>query len=146
MEDDFIPCAMKFDEASGPLGGLAFVVSGDFQNITRPKLEEFIKKSGGRLLGSVGAKTNILIVGKLLEDGRPVTEGGKFKKAMQLGKKVITEKEFELWCRRRFDDPDFTLGRRRNKEQNTTDGADDHFIDPHNPDLEASKDLSLIHI
>lgn len=36
-----------FDEARGPLGGGSFVVTGVFENITREKLELFIKKNGG---------------------------------------------------------------------------------------------------
>lgn len=65
----------------GPLGGKAFVCSGVFENITREKLEYFIKANDGRLMSSVSAKTDFLIVGKLLDDNRPVVEGGKYKAA-----------------------------------------------------------------
>jgi hypothetical protein len=34
-------------------------------------------------------------VGKLLDDNRQVTDGNKYKKAIQFGKKVMTEREFE---------------------------------------------------
>jgi BRCT domain type II-containing protein len=36
-------------DLKGPLGGMQIVVSGVFENITREKLEEFIKKNGGKL-------------------------------------------------------------------------------------------------
>jgi len=35
------------NEARGPLGGGSYAVSGVFEDITREKLEEFIKKNGG---------------------------------------------------------------------------------------------------
>jgi len=58
-------------------------------------LEAFIKKNGGRLTASVTSKSDYLVIGKLLDDNRPAIEGGKYKKALALGKKVMTEKEFE---------------------------------------------------
>ena len=56
-------------------------MTGVFENITREKLEYFIKSNDGRLASSVSGKTDYLITGKLLDDNRPVTEGGKYKKA-----------------------------------------------------------------
>ena len=47
----------------------------------------------------VSTKTNYLIVGRILDDNRPVTDGAKYKKAVALGKKIMTEKEFELFCK-----------------------------------------------
>lgn len=99
------------DMYRGPLGGSTFVVSGVFENITREKLEEFIKKKGGRLVAAVTRNTDYLIIGKLLDDNRPATEGGKYKKAHTLGKKIMTEKEFEFFCKQKFNNPDFLLGR-----------------------------------
>lgn len=64
---------MKEDEEAGEdefLAGLTFVVSGEFESISRPKLEEYIKEHGGRLTSAVSGKTNYLIVGYKLEDGR----------------------------------------------------------------------------
>ena len=65
-------------ECKGSLGGGTYVVSGVFDKLTREKLEEFIKKNGGRLVHGVSNKTDYLIVGKLLDDNRPVTEGAKY--------------------------------------------------------------------
>ena len=92
------------------------MVSGVFVNITREKLEQFIKKNGGRLQSGVSAKTDYLIVGKILDDNREVTAGAKYQKAISFGKKIMTEKEFELFCRQRFRNPDFLLGRQRTKD------------------------------
>lgn len=78
-------------------------------------------------MSSVTANTAILVVGKLLDDNRPVIEGGKYKKAAQLGKKIMTEKEFEMFCRQKFENPNFLLGRKKKKD--TTEGAYDYFAD-----------------
>ncbi len=103
------------------MGGKSYCVTGVFENITREKLEYFIKSNDGRLASSVSGKTDYLITGKLLDDNRPVVEGGKYKRAMQLGIKVMGEKEFELFCREKFENPDFLLGRKTKKD--TTEGA-----------------------
>jgi hypothetical protein len=68
---------------------------------------------------------NYLIVGKILDDNRPVSEGMKYKNAVNFGKKIMTEKEFEMFCKSRFDNPDFILGRKRIKD--TTEDAFDYF-------------------
>lgn len=115
-----------YSECKGGLGGGNYVVSGVFENITRESLEKFIKSNGGRLVAGVSAKTDYLIVGKLLDDNRPVTEGGKYQRATILGKKIMTEKEFELFCRQRLRNPDFLLGRNRKKD--ATEGSIDHFL------------------
>lgn len=45
-------------------------MSGQFRDITREKMEEFIKKNGGNLAMAVNKKTDYLIVGHILDDGR----------------------------------------------------------------------------
>lgn len=54
------------------LEGKTIVVSGEFERISRPKLEELIKEKGGRVTSAVSGKTDILVVGYKIEDGRPV--------------------------------------------------------------------------
>jgi len=56
-------------------------------------------------------KVNYLIAGKILDDGRPVMDSMKYKKALTFKKKIMTEKEFELFCRHKMRNPDFVLGR-----------------------------------
>jgi replication factor C subunit 1 len=68
-------------DAEKPLEGLRLVCSGEFESVSRKKLEEIIKKLGGSLTSAVSGKTNYLVVGYKLEDGRQVTQGSKYAKA-----------------------------------------------------------------
>jgi len=83
------------DEAPQYLDGLCFVVSGVFENITRDKVETFILDHGGRRTGSVSGKTDYLLVGHKMEDGREVTQGGKYRGAEKKGITILTEETFE---------------------------------------------------
>lgn len=121
---DVVPDDMA--EHRGPLGGGSYVVSGQFRDITREKLEEFIKKSGGNLMLAVNRKTDYLVVGHILDDGRQPHEGKKSQMAVKLGKKILTESEFEAFCKIKFQDPDFLLGRKTKKD--ATAGSEDHYI------------------
>ena len=69
------------DEIGDVLDGLTIVVSGIFENISRDKLEEFINSHGGRCTGSVSGKTDYLVVGYKIEDGRDISQGSKYRKA-----------------------------------------------------------------
>ena len=121
-------------------------MSGVFENITREKLEQFIKKNGGRLQSGVSTKSDYLVVGKLLDDNRAVTEGAKYQKAVAFGKKIMTEKEFELFCRQRFRNPDFLLGRQRTKDP--TEESFDYYAnagkDNKGDELDGVDDISEI--
>ena len=68
---------MDVDESSAdserPLSGLKIVCSGEFESVSRKKLEELIEKLGGQVMSGVSGKTHYLIVGYKLEDGREVT-------------------------------------------------------------------------
>jgi DNA ligase (NAD+) len=63
--------------------GCVFVLTGTFPVHSRERLSELIEAAGGKVSGSVGAKTNYLVAG----DGG----GGKSDKAVKLGVPVITE-------------------------------------------------------
>lgn len=76
------------------LDGFTIVVSGVFENITREKLEALISTYGGRVTGSVSGKTDYLVVGYKIEDGREVHLGGKYKAAKSKGKPILTEDDF----------------------------------------------------
>ena len=69
-------------------------MSGVFNDITREKLESMITEYGGRCTGSVSGKTDYLIAGYKLEDGREVTQGGKYKNATAKGKPILDEQAF----------------------------------------------------
>ena len=96
--------------------------------MTRDLLERFITQNGGRIVAGVSAKTDYLVTGKVLEDQRPVTAGGKYQRAVKLKKKIMTEKEFELFCRERFRDPNFSLEEGVKNERNKEGGSIDEFM------------------
>lgn len=66
------------NDMSNCLEGLVIVCSGQFETISRPKLEDFIKEHGGKCTTSMSGKTNYLLVGYKLEDGRDVSQGSKY--------------------------------------------------------------------
>ncbi|KAL3924748.1 MAG: hypothetical protein SGILL_000858 [Bacillariaceae sp.] len=63
------------------LAGLTFVFTGVMDTLNRDDAMDLIKTLGGRVTGSVSGKTNYLVIGETLEDGREYTEGSKYKKA-----------------------------------------------------------------
>lgn len=71
--------------ADNLLQDLTIVLTGVFEELGREKLEQFITAHGGRCTGSVSGKTNYLIAGSKLEDGREVTQGNKYKTAKAKG-------------------------------------------------------------
>ena len=79
------------DVADDALEGLSIVVTGVFDCISRDDLVNFIKDKGGKSPGSVSGKTNYLIAGLKLEDGRDPSQGNKYKNAVAKGVKIFTE-------------------------------------------------------
>lgn len=73
-------------EKYGKLKNLTFVITGVLKSMSRQEAKERILKLGGKVNESVSSKTNYVIVGE-----KP---GSKYKKALQLGVKIINEKEF----------------------------------------------------
>lgn len=55
------------------LDGITIVLSGVFEILAREKLENFINQHGGRCTSAVSGKTDYLLIGTHLEDGRAVT-------------------------------------------------------------------------
>lgn len=69
---------------SQPLSGYTFVLTGvvSDNDVSRDDVSDWIKNLGGRVTTAVSSKTDYLVVlGSELEDGRPSTEGSKYKKA-----------------------------------------------------------------
>jgi replication factor C subunit 1 len=73
---------------------MKIAVSGVFQTLSRDEVESFILDNGGKVSSSISGKTDLLVVGHVLEDGRQVTEGNKFKTATEKKVKILTEEEF----------------------------------------------------
>ena len=108
IDEDELKDAVKYDLADC-LDELTFVLSGEFEVISRDKLEDFIKSKRGIVRGSVSGKTNYLIVGYKLEDGRDVTQGRKYTEAKTRGIPIMTEKEFEQFIKDRTGLENFTI-------------------------------------
>ena len=53
-----------------------------------------------------------MVVGYKLEDGREVTQGGKYKNAQAKGKPIMNEQEFEQFMKDRLRNPDYTLAKK----------------------------------
>jgi replication factor C subunit 1 len=69
----------------GILDGFTFVFTGNMDDLSREEATDYVKCLGGRVTTAVSGKTNYLVTGSILEDGRPIEEGSKYKKAMELG-------------------------------------------------------------
>ena len=74
-------------QLSGALNGMRIVVSGTFENFERKQLKDIIEKHGGRNVGSVSGKTDLVLAGS---DMGP----SKREKAEKLGIRIIDEEEF----------------------------------------------------
>ena len=69
------------------ISGRTFVLTGTLPAFSRAEAEELIKKYGGKVIGSVSAKTDYVLAG---EDS-----GSKYAKAKELGVAIIDEGEFK---------------------------------------------------
>lgn len=70
-----------------------FVCTGVLPTLSRDDCQELIKTLGGRVTSAVSGKTDYLIVGDVLEDGRPYTEGSKYKKALEKDVTIVQGEE-----------------------------------------------------
>jgi hypothetical protein len=61
----------------------------------------------------VTKKVDYLIVGRVLNDGRPVEESKKYNDAKTQKKKIMTEMELQDFLRDKLDDEDFYLSGRK---------------------------------
>lgn len=73
------------------LKGLIFVQTGLNESLTREEMSKLITQYGGIERSSVSKKTNYLIAGFEMEDGRPITEGSKYKAATEKDVSIIDE-------------------------------------------------------
>ena len=77
------------------MDGLTFVITGSVEHFAnRNELKSYIENHGGKVTGSVSAKTNYLI------NNDAMSASSKNKKAKQLGVEIVTEEVFlERWCK-----------------------------------------------
>ena len=79
----------EITEEDGKLSGFTFVITGDVKQFANRKaLQEFIEQNGGKVSGSVSAKTSYLI------NNNVASKSGKNKKAAELGVPIISEDGF----------------------------------------------------
>jgi DNA ligase (NAD+) len=73
-------------EQSGKFIGKTFVLTGELDSMSRNEAKAKIEQYGGKVTGSVSAKTNYVVAG--------TNPGSKFDKAKKLNVKIINEEEF----------------------------------------------------
>lgn len=77
----------KAEKADLRFSGKIFVLTGALENYTREEAGEIIERLGGKVSGSVSAKTSYVLSGE--------NAGSKLVKAQNLGIPIINEAEFE---------------------------------------------------
>ena len=97
--------SFSVDDASPEcLLGYTFVFTGVLAGMGREESSDYVKTLGGRVTSAVSGRTDYLVVGEQLEDGRPYTEGTKYKKALELGVRVVKgEEELYGLCKQYSD-------------------------------------------
>ncbi len=82
----------SFEAAGTALAGKTFVITGSLNNFeNRDQLKAEIEKAGGKVAGSVSAKTSYLINNDI------TSTSGKNKKARELGIEIIDENTIIAW-------------------------------------------------
>jgi DNA ligase (NAD+) len=81
-----IPQAGPPPSSDQPLTGLTFLFTGTLTTLSREEAKKMVKEQGGQIATTVTQKMTHLVAGE--------KAGSKLKKAMELGKTVITEQEF----------------------------------------------------
>lgn len=82
VSDNYLPIAAEADLSALPLAGKTFVITGTL-SMDRDTMKELIESKGGKVSGSVSAKTNYVLAG---EGG-----GSKRDKAEKLGVTILDE-------------------------------------------------------
>lgn len=77
----------------GPLSNETFVITGNLPGFDRDSLTDTLKSYGARVTGNVSSKTTCLIFGETLETGKHYTEGNKYKKAVEIGTRLMDVEE-----------------------------------------------------
>jgi replication factor C subunit 1 len=95
-------------ECDGVLTGLIFVLTGALE-VERDTVVDLLKGYGAKVTSQPSKKTNYLLHGDILEDGRSVEQGSKYNKAVKLNVKLINQAQFENLMREKLNDPSFTL-------------------------------------
>ena len=84
---------------NGPLNGKTIVLTGEMM-ISKDDLKVILMNLGARVTSAVSSKTNMLIHGEYLEDGRKYTEGKKYQMAIKNKIEIYSDKEFEKYMQK----------------------------------------------
>ncbi|MDD2657758.1 MAG: NAD-dependent DNA ligase LigA, partial [Candidatus Pacebacteria bacterium] len=89
---DFKKSGLNLKEEVAPrknalLSGKTIVFTGELKNFSRTQAERLVRQMGGNAASSVSANTDFLVSGE--------NPGSKYNKAVKLGVKVISEREFQ---------------------------------------------------
>ena len=90
LKSNGLQLAISEEELAGQtdkLNGNTFVISGVFEKVSRSDLKKMIEANGGKVTGSISAKTNYLVAGENMGPS-------KLAKAEKLGTHIISENEF----------------------------------------------------
>ena len=95
MVDDLLQVVVldeSFEESGSALAGMTFVITGSLTHYAnREALKREIEAAGGKVAGSVSAKTAYLI------NNDRTSTSGKNKKAQELGIPIIDEAAIRSW-------------------------------------------------
>ena len=78
----------SFKNSDGKFSNKKLMFTGGFQNISRSEAKAIVEQNGGKVLGTVSKKLDILVVG----DSKPTRK--KIDQARNLKIKIILEKEW----------------------------------------------------
>ena len=78
----------KITNKDGKLSGKTIMFTGGFKKISRSEAKSLVEENGGKVLGSISNKLNILVTG----ESKPTKS--KIEKAKEIGLKVISEKDW----------------------------------------------------
>ena len=113
------------------LSGLKFVVTGEFDKVSRDKIQEIITTHGGSYVTGVSNKVNILLVGRILSTGQPPETSNKYREAEKLKKQILREDEFEAMMQQKTKNENFTLdGRPKKKVRESEEREEEMKIEP----------------
>jgi ATP-dependent DNA helicase PIF1 len=87
--------------------GKTFVFSGILTSMPRSQAEDLVQQRRGVVRGSVSGKTNFLVLGETMKNGRPSILGADFAKAKTIVEggtnvsnlQLLTEKQFFQWIK-----------------------------------------------
>ena len=78
----------KIVNKNGKLSGMTIMFTGGFEKISRSEAKSLVEENGGKILGNISNKLNILVTG----NSKPTKS--KIEKAKEKGLKIISEKDW----------------------------------------------------